>query len=461
MLVEILTTGGPVNRRIAVLIATVILCLSAPFARAQQSDLDARVAQELPAVLSNYKALHEAPELSHYEKKTSELVAARLRELGFTVTDHIGKYNHPGWVGYGVVGILKNGDGPTVLVRTELDALPIIEKTALPYESHVKTKDDLGNEVGVMHACGHDVHIAAFLGTAKMLVDLKDRWHGTLMMLAQPAEETINGARAMLNDDFYSRFPRPDYLIAQHDIEDLPAGKIGYTPGYAMASSTSVDIYVRGVGGHGASPERTKDPIVEAAQLILAIQTIVSREMLPADPAVVTVGSIHGGTRYNIIPDEVHLQLTVRAYKEEVRKHILASLERLARGIALADGVPESRMPIVKVSDTEVTPAVYNDPKLTERVVGVLQTALGKDNVVEIPSEMGSEDFGQFGGDDHKIPVCDFWLGAVNPEKFAEAKRAGAVIPGTHTPVWAPDAEPTLRTGVKAMTSVVLDLMKK
>lgn len=435
--------------------------LSVPPARGQQSDLDAMIAHELPSLLDTYKSLHAAPELSHYEKKTSALVAERLRALGFAVTDHIGKYDHPGWVGYGVVGILKNGAGPTVLVRTELDALPIMEETGLSYASHVRATDDAGKEVGVMHACGHDIHITSFLGTATALAGMKDQWHGTLVMLAQPAEETINGARAMLDDGFYSRFPRPDYLLAMHDTPDLPAGKVGYTPGYASASSTSVDIIVRGVGAHGSRPEASKDPIVEAAQLVLAIQTIVSREISPFDPAVVTVGSIHGGTRYNIIPEEVHLQLTIRTYKEEVRQHILASLDRMARGIALADGIPESRAPIVKASDTEHAPALYNDPQLTKRVAGALETALGKDNVVKEPPVMASEDFGEFGGEDHQIPLCDFQLGAVNPKKFAEAQRTGAKLPGLHSALWAPDPEPTLRTGVKAMTSVVLDLMEK
>ncbi len=449
------------SRRTAVLCgALVFLGAIAPVARSQQADLDARIEQELPSLVATYKTLHAAPELSHYEKKTSALVAERLRALGFTVTDHIGKYDHPGWVGYGVVGVMKNGAGPTVLVRTELDALPIEEKTGLPYASRVRTTDDSGREVGVMHACGHDIHITSLLGTATVLAAMKDKWHGTLVMVAQPAEETINGAKAMLDDGFYSRFPRPDYALALHDAPALPAGEVGYTPGYALASSTSVDIFMRGVGAHGSRPEASKDPIVAAAQLILAIQTIVSRETSPFDPAVVTVGSIHGGTRYNIIPDEVHLQLTIRTYKEDVREHILASLERMAKGIALADGIPESRAPIVKPSDTEYTPALYNDPKLTERVANVLETALGKDNVVKMAPVMASEDFGRFGGENHRIPICDFSLGAVEPAKFAEAQRTGATLPGLHSSLWAPDPEPTLRTGVKAMTSAVLDLMK-
>jgi amidohydrolase len=449
------------SRRTAVLCgALVFLGAIAPVARSQQAGLDARIEQELPSLVATYKTLHAAPELSHYEKKTSALVADRLRALGFTVTDHIGKYGHPGWVGYGVVGVMKNGAGPTVLVRTELDALPIEEKTGLPYASHVRTTDDSGRQVGVMHACGHDIHITSLLGTATVLAAMKDEWHGTLVMVAQPAEETINGAKAMLDDGFYARFPRPDYALALHDTPALPAGKVGYTPGYALASSTSVDILMRGVGAHGSRPEASKDPIVAAAQLILAIQTIVSRETSPFDPAVVTVGSVHGGTRYNIIPDEVHLQLTIRTYKEEVREHILASLERMAKGIALADGIPESRAPIVKPSDTEYTPALYNDPKLAERVANVLEMALGKDNVVKMAPVMASEDFGRFGGENHRIPICDFSLGAVESAEFAEAQRTGATLPGLHSSLWAPDPEPTLRTGVKAMTSAVLDLMK-
>ena len=329
-------------------LAFFILLLTVPALRGQQAQLDGKLDQEMPSLLSTYKGLHAVPELSHYEAKTSALVAGKLRALGYTVTEHVGKYSgHPEWTGYGVIGELKNGDGPTVYIRTELDALPVEEMTALPYASKVRTKDDAGREVGVMHACGHDIHITSFLGTAKMLVELKDQWRGTLVMLAQPAEEAIDGAKAMLDDGLYTRFPRPDYVLALHDTASLEAGKVGYTPGYAMASSTALDVTLRGIGGHGSAPQVAKDPIVEAAQFILAIQTIVSRENSPFDPAVVTVGSIHGGTRYNIIPDEVHLQLTIRTYKEEVRQHILAALERMAQGIAAADGIPASRAPIV------------------------------------------------------------------------------------------------------------------
>ncbi|HVS80373.1 MAG TPA: amidohydrolase, partial [Pyrinomonadaceae bacterium] len=365
-------------------IAVVLLALTATTASAQQS-LDAMVDREIAQLVATYKMLHAAPELSHHEEKTSAFFAAQLRALGFTVTEHIGKFSVPEWKGYGVVAVMKNGDGPTVLVRTDLDALPVEEKTGLPYASTVKTKNDAGQDVGVMHACGHDIHITNMLGTAKMLAQMKDQWRGTLVLIGQPAEETIDGAKAMLADGLYSLIPRPDYAIALHDNADLEAGKVAYCPGYALANSTSVEITIRGLGGHGSKPEATKDPIVVAAQTILALQTIISRENSPLDPAVVTVGSIHGGTKSNIIPDEVKLLLTVRSYKEEVRQHILASIARITKNIAAAAGIPEDRAPIVKVSDTEVTPATYNDPKLTERLAGAFEKTLGANNVVKWP----------------------------------------------------------------------------
>jgi amidohydrolase len=428
-------------------------------ARAQQS-LDAMIDREITQLVTTYKMLHAAPELSHYEVKTSAFVATQLRSFGYTVTENVGKYDNPLWKGHGVVAVMKNGDGPTVLVRTDLDALPVEEKTGLPYASTVKTKNDAGQDVGVMHACGHDVHITSLLGTGKMLSQLKDQWRGTLILIGQPAEETIDGARAMLAGGLYSMIPKPDFLIALHDNAELEAGKVAYCPGFALANSTSVEITIRGLGGHGSKPEATKDPIVVAAQTILALQTIVSRENSPLDPAVVTVGSIHGGSKSNIIPDEVKLLLTIRSYKEEVRQHILASIERITRNIAAAAGIPDDRAPIVKVSDSEVTPATYNDPKLTERVAGALQTALGASNVVKWPPIMGSEDFGRFSLD-NTIPSCMFWLGAVEPAKVEASKKSGKPLPSLHSSLFEPLPEPTLRTGVKAMTTAVLELMKK
>jgi hippurate hydrolase len=424
----------------------------------QGQSLDAMIDRDMASLLSTYKTLHAAPELSHREEKTSAFVAGELRKLGFTVTERIGKFQNDQWVGYGLVGVLKNGPGPTVLVRTELDGLPVEEKTGVPYASSVKAKNDAGVEVSLMHACGHDIHMTSFLGTAKLLAELKDRWSGTLLMLGQPAEETGDGAKAMLRDNLYVTFPRPDFAIGLHDKPELESGKVGYTPGYSMASATSIDIKIRGVGGHGSAPENTKDPIVVAAQVVMALQTIVSRENSPLDPAVVTVGSIHGGTRYNIIPDEVNLQLTVRTYKEEVRKRVLASIERIVKGVATAAGIPEDRAPTVKVA--EGTGPTYNDPQLSERLAGVFRKALGEENVVQMPPIMASEDFGYFSLD-QKIPATLFWLGASDPLKVKAHRETGAALPGLHSALFAPVPESTLRTGVKAMTSAVLELMKK
>jgi amidohydrolase len=436
-----------------------LVCFFVATASAQQS-LDSLIDREIGSLVATYKTLHAAPELSHHEDKTSSFFAGQLRALGYTVTEHVGKFERPDWVGYGVVAVMKNGDGPTVLVRTDLDALPVDEKTGLPYASTVKTKNDAGQDVSVMHACGHDIHITTMLGTAKMLAELKDQWRGTLVLIGQPAEETIDGARAMLRDGLFTRFPKPDFAIALHDNAELETGKVGYIPGYALASSTTVEIKIRGLGGHGSKPEATKDPVVLAAEVILALQTIVSRENSPLDPAVVTVGSIHGGTRPNIIPDEVNLQLTVRAYKEEVRLKLLSAIERITKGIALAAGFPVDRAPIVKVSETEVTKATYNDPALTERLAGVFVKALGQENVVQSAPIMASEDFGYFGLD-HQIPTSMFWLGAVDPAKVKQSKETGTPLPSLHSALFAPVPEPTLRTGVKAMTSAVLELMKK
>lgn len=430
-------------------------------AAAQNPAVDAKVEQELPFLVSTYKALHAAPELSHHEDKTAALLANELRGFGYDVTEHVGKYPNPQWQGHGIVAILKNGAGPTVLVRADMDALPVEEATGLPYASHVHTKNDAGVDVGVMHACGHDIHVTSLIGTAKLLASVKDQWHGTLVLIGQPSEETIDGAKSMLADGLYSRIPKPDYALALHDSSELETGKIGYTSGYALASSTSVDVIIRGRGAHGSRPEVSKDPIVLASEFVMAIQTIVSRENSPFDPAVVTVGSIHGGTKYNIIPDEVHLQLTIRTYKEEVRQHILASLDRIAKGLALAGGIPEDRAPIVKASETEVTPAMYNDPTLTEREVAALKRGLGADNVVEKPAVMGSEDFGQFGLEGHKIPTIMFMVGAIDTDRIATSQKTGMPLPSLHSALFWPVPEPTIRTGVRAMSVAVLELMKK
>ena len=425
-----------------------------------QQPLDSLVDRDIASLVQTYKTLHAAPELSHREEKTAAFFASHLKVLGYTVTERLGKFEQPQWIGHGVVAVLKNGAGPTVLLRTDLDGLPVQEKTGLPYASKVTTKNDAGQDVFVMHACGHDIHMTSMLGTAKLLAELKDLWRGTVVIIGQPAEETIDGARALLRDGLYTKFPRPDYALALHDSSDLPAGSVGYTPGYALASSTSVDIKIRGIGGHGSRPDSTKDPIVIAAQLITALQTIVSRENSPLDPAVITVGSIHGGTRYNIIPDEVDLQLTVRSYKEEIRQKLLSSIERITKGIALAAGVPAERAPIVKVSDTEVTTATYNDPKLTETIAAVFVKTLGQANVHQVSPVMGSEDFGYLSLQ-QQIPATMFWLGAADPEQLKRNRQMGIAMPSLHSPLFAPVPEMTLRTGIKAMTAAALELMKK
>jgi amidohydrolase len=438
-----------------------VLCgfLTATSAFAQHGP-DSLIDRGIASFVAAYKKLHAAPELSHYEVKTSAYLADELRSSGYDVTEHVGKYDRPEWVGYGVVAVMKNGNGPTVLVRTELDALPVEEKTGLPYASSVRTKDEASRDVSVMHACGHDLHMASLLGTANVLSRLKGEWHGTLVFIGQPAEEAINGAKAMLSDGLYARFPRPDFVLALHS-SPLEAGKVGYTAGYTSAGSSSVDITIRGIGGHGANPDLAKDPIVVAAQVVLALQTIVSRENSPLDPVVVTVGTIHGGTRRNIIPDEVNMQLTVRTYKEEVRRKVLASIERITKGVALAAGIPADLAPVITVSETETVESLYNDPGLTARLAAVFRKTLGPQNVVEIQPKMTSEDFGLFGLDAHQIPVCQYTLGALDPVKVESSRKTGTALPGNHSPMFAPLPEPALRTGIRTMVSAVLDLMKK
>ena len=416
---------------------------------------------ELPSLLTIYKDVHSHPELSGHEERTAELVAKELKAAGCEVTEHFGTYDDPKFKAYGVIGVMKNGDGPTVLVRTDLDALPVQEETGVPYASKVTAKNDEGRDVHVMHACGHDVHVAAFIGTARALAKLKDQWHGTIVFVGQPAEETGNGARALLKAGLYNRFGKPAFALGFHDKADLPTGHIGVTEGYTSANVDSVDVTVRGVGGHGAYPHKTKDPIVLAAEIINAWQTIASRENNPLDPIVVTVGSIHGGTKRNIIPDEVKVQLTVRTYKKEVRDKTLAAIERIAREIAAAAGVPPERAPIVTVRKDEVCPAMYNNPELTKRLVAVWKKTLGDDNVEIVDATMGGEDFSEYSLPDHSIPAVNFHFGAVDPAKIAESKQTGKELPSLHSSKFAPVPEPTIRTGIIAMTGAVLELMKK
>jgi len=415
---------------------------------------------ELPSLLGIYKDIHTHPELSGYEEGTAALVAKELRAAGCQVTEHLGKYEDSKLKAYGVVGVMKNGDGPTVLVRTDMDALPVEEETGLPYASKVVAKNDEGKDVHVMHACGHDTHIAAFIGTARSLGKLKDQWHGTIVFVAQPAEEIGTGARALLKDGLYDRFGKPNFALGFHDKADLQIGHIGITEGYTSANVDSIDVTIRGVGGHGAYPHKTKDPIVLAAEVINAWQTISSRENNPLDPIVVTVGSIHGGTKRNIIPDEVKMQLTVRTYKKEVRDKALAAIDRIARGIAAAAGVPPERAPVVTVRQDEVCPAMYNNPELTKRLVAVWKKSLGDENVEIVDPTMGGEDFSEYSLPDHSIPAVNFHFGAVDPGKIADYKKAGKELPSLHSSKFAPVPEPTIRVGIIGMTTAVLDLMK-
>ena len=416
---------------------------------------------ELPSLLAIYKDIHSHPELSAHEEHTSTLIAKQLRAAGCAVTEHFGIYDKPELKGYGVIGIMKNGDGPTVLVRTDMDALPVEEETGLPYASKVTTRNDEGKDVHVMHACGHDAHIAAFIGTARALAKLKDQWHGTIVFVAQPAEEIGTGARALLKDGLYNRFGKPNFALGFHDKADLQTGHIGVTEGYTSANVDSVDVTVRGLGGHGGYPHTTKDPIVLAAEMINAWQTIASRENNPLDPIVVTVGSIHGGTKHNIIPDEVKMQLTVRTYKKEVRDKVLAAIERIAKNIAAAAGVPPDRAPIISVDKNPVAPATYNNPELTKRLVAVWKKSLGDENVETVDPTMGGEDFSEYSLPDHSIPAVNFHFGAVDPGKIADYKKAGKELPSLHSSKFAPVPEPTIRVGVIGMISAVLELMKK
>ena len=406
---------------------------------------DAQIDAVYPEVETLYLDLHRHPELSLHEDQTAVKLAERAKAQGYEVTIGVG--------GSGVVAVLKNGAGPTVLFRTDMDALPVEEKTGLSYASHVVTKNDAGVTVPVMQACGHDIHMSSWFGTAKLMAANKDRWKGTLILIGQPAEELVTGASAMLKDGLFTRFPKPDFALAVHD-DPLPAGQVGFTSGYTMASSDTAEITIFGRGGHGAQPQNAIDPIVIGARTVVALQTIVAREINPLDPAVITVGSFHGGTKSNIIPDDAKLQITVRAYKPEVRKHLLAAIERIAKAEAAAGGA--LREPEITI--TPGTNATYNNPELTTRVVNVLRGALGQANVVEIPAKMVSEDFSEFGL--AGVPSVMFYVGATEPAKFEAAQKSGTILPGLHSSLWAPDYQPTLKTAIKAEATALVNLLQ-
>jgi len=400
-----------------------------------------------PELEKLYIDLHQTPELSRQEVKTAAKLAERFRRLGYEVTENVG--------GTGVVAILRNGKGPTVLVREDMDALPVEERTGLPYASKVTATDENGATVPVMHACGHDVHMTSLVGAATLLMQSKSRWRGTVVLVAQPAEERGGGAIGMIRDGLFTRFPKPDFAIGLHDSARLPAGKVSWVSGFACANVDSVDVTIFGRGGHGAYPHMTIDPIVIAARTVVALQTLVARENDPLDPAVITVGSFHGGTKHNIIPDEAKLQLTVRSYKDDVRKRLLAGIERVTKAEAAAAGA--AKEPSVRVS--EGTPAMYNDPGLTHRIAGVFERSFGKENVLEDQPVMGGEDFSEFGR--AGIPSLQFNLGAVEPAKYEAARKNGTPLPSLHSSEWAPNRETTLKMGTATLTTAALELLGK
>jgi amidohydrolase len=400
-----------------------------------------------PDLATLYRDLHQNPELGFQEKETSAKLAARVQALGYEVTTGVG--------GTGIVALMKNGSGPTVMLRTELDALPVEEKTGAPFASKVVTKNAAGQSIPVMHACGHDLHMTAWSGTAKWMAEHRDQWHGTLMLVGQPAEEGSGGAAAMLKDGLFTRFPKPDFALSFHDDDTMPSGTIGYHPGIFRASSTTLSVTLYGRGGHGAMPHNTVDPVVMAARTVLALQTIVSRENNPIDPVVITTGAIHGGTQANVIPDEVTLALSVRAFSEETRKRLLAAIERIVRAEAQAAAAP--REPAIKVQSAGASP-VYNDPALTQRLGSALRSTMGSERVIEMPAKMTSEDFSAYGL--AGVPSALLHIGAVPAAKLAEARRTGVPVPAPHSPEWLPDLEPTLKGAVLAETSALLELLK-
>jgi len=419
----------------------------------QGATLANAVRSDMPELMTLYRDLHANPELSMAEARTPAKLAAEARKLGFAVTEKVGKT--------GVVAVMKNGPGPVLMLRADMDGLPVIEQTNLPYASKVRTTARSGVETGVMHACGHDTHMTAWLGTARRMVAMKDQWSGTLVMILQPGEETGEGAKAMLDDGLYTRFPRPGTVLAFHDAAALPAGVIGVTPGYALANVDSVDISVKGVGGHGAYPQTTRDPIVLASRIVTTLQTLVSRENDPSQPAVVTVGSFQAGAKHNIISDEARLQLTVRSYTPEVRKLLLDGIRRITRGEAIAAGMPEDKMPVVTVREAEYTPSTFNTEVISTRALALFQQHFGAERARKTPAVMGGEDFSRFWLADKSIESLIFWVGGTPKAKWDAANGDAAKLPSLHSPYWAPDADAVISTATEAMTLAALDVLKK
>jgi hippurate hydrolase len=433
---------------IRTLIAAALLSTSAIAAADPIAD---GVAKDMPSLMALYRDLHANPELSMQEVKSAAKMAAEAKKLGFTVTTGVGKT--------GVVAVMKNGPGPVLLLRADMDGLPVVEQTGLPFASKVTATSVAGVESGVMHACGHDTHMTAWVGAARRLAGMKNQWSGTLVLVAQPGEEIGVGAKAMLDDGLYTRFPKPTHAIAFHDAASLPAGTIGYAVGPALANVDSVDIQVNGVGGHGAYPHTTKDPIVLASRIVTALQTLVSREVDPQEAAVVTVGSFHSGAKHNIISDEAKMLLTVRSYTDETRKILLDGIRRIVRGEAIAAGMPENRMPVVTIRDGEYTPATYNTEKLTTSTAALFTERFGAERVLKTKPVMGGEDFSRFHLADKSIESLIFWVGGVPKAQWEKAAGDPAKLPSLHSPFWAPDAEATISTATEALTVAALGVL--
>ena len=430
-------------------VAAAAMTVTSPASAAALHDA---IRADMPQLMTLYRDLHAHPELSMQEVRTPALLAGEMRKLGFDVTEHVGKT--------GVVAVMKNGPGPVLLIRADMDALPVKEQTGLPFASKVTGKLPNGTETPVMHACGHDTHITTWLATGRRLAAMRDQWAGTVVMVLQPGEELVMGAQAMLTDGLFKRFPKPDYLLAFHDAATLPAGVIGVTNGYVLANVDTVNVDVKGVGGHGAYPQNTKDPIVLASRIVNALQTLVSRENDPQQPAVVTVGSFHAGTKSNIIPDDAKLALTVRSYTPETRKLLLDGIRRIVRGEAIAAGMPEDRMPTVEIEQPSAD-ATFNTPELSGRLTQLFTSHFGKERVTEPKPVMAAEDFGRFWLADKSKQSVIFWVGGVPKEKWDAVAGDATKLPALHSPLWAPDADAVISTATEAMTVAALDILKK
>jgi amidohydrolase len=431
------------------LLAAVAMTVTTPAAAAALSDA---IRADMPQLMTLYRDLHANPELSMQEVRTPAKLAAEMRKLGFAVTEHVGKT--------GVVAVMKNGPGPVLLIRADMDALPVKEQTGLPFASKVVGKLPDGTETPVMHACGHDTHVTTWLATGRRLAAMKDQWSGTVVMVLQPGEELVMGAKAMLDDGLFTRFPKPEYLLAFHDSASLPAGVIGVPTGYALANVDTVNIHVKGLGGHGAAPQNTKDPIVLASRIVTALQTLVSRENDPLEPAVVTVGSFHAGTKSNIIPDHADLALTVRSYSPETRKLLLDGIRRIARGEAVAAGVPGDLMPVVEIEQPSAD-ATFNTSPFSEHLRQLFAGHFGASRVTQPKPIMAAEDFSRYWLADKTKQSTIFWVGGVPQAKWAAVKGDTNKLPSLHSPFWAPEAETVISTATEAMTVAALDILKK